>query len=62
MLQGALIKFDKIVFLRKNCYRNGLIMYTKHVAKSKYGLSINDLLLFTLGLFRSLNITDRQMQ
>ena len=27
MLQGALIKFDKTVFLRKkNCYRNDLIM------------------------------------
>ena len=26
MLQGALIKFDKAVFLRKNCYRNGLTM------------------------------------
>ena len=26
MLQGALIKFDKTVFLRKNCYKNGLIM------------------------------------
>ena len=26
MLQGALIKFDKTVFLRKICYRNGLIM------------------------------------
>ena len=26
MLQGALVKFDKTVLLRKNCYRNGLIM------------------------------------
>ena len=26
MLQGALIKFDKTVFLRKICYRNGLTM------------------------------------
>ena len=26
MLQGALVKFDKTVFLRKICYRNGLIM------------------------------------
>ena len=26
MLQGALIKFDKTVFLRKICYKNGLIM------------------------------------
>ena len=26
MLQGALIKFDKTVFLRKICYRNGLLM------------------------------------
>ena len=26
MLQGALIKFAKTVFLQKNCYRNGLIM------------------------------------
>ena len=30
-------------------------MYTKRVAKNKYGLSINDFLLFTLGLFWSLN-------
>ena len=27
MLQGALTKFDKTVFSRKNCYRNDLIMY-----------------------------------
>ena len=26
MLQRALIQFDKTVFLRKNCYKNGLIM------------------------------------
>ena len=26
MLQGALVKFDKTAFLRKICYRNGLIM------------------------------------
>ena len=26
MLQGALIKSDKTVFLPKICYRNGLIM------------------------------------
>ena len=52
MLQGALIKFDKTVFLRKICFRNGLIMciVTKRVAKNKYGLSINNLLLFSLEL------------
>ena len=27
MLQRALINFDKTVFLRKNCYRNGSIMW-----------------------------------
>ena len=51
MLQGALIKIDKTVYLRKkNCYRNGLIMCVvvrKRVAKNKYGLLINDLLSFT---------------
>ena len=26
MLQGTLTRFDKTVLLRKNCYRNGLIM------------------------------------
>ena len=26
MLQGALVKFDKTVFLQNICYRNGLIM------------------------------------
>ena len=26
MLQRALIKFDKTVFLRKNSYKNGLVM------------------------------------
>ena len=51
MLQGALIKFDKTVLLRKICYRNGLIMCiviheTRH--HNKYGLSINNLLLFAL--------------
>ena len=45
MLQGALIKFDKTVLLRKICYRNGLIMCiviheTRH--HNKYGLSINN--------------------
>ena len=50
MLQGALVKFDKTIFLRKNCYRNGLVMYTKRVTKNKYGLSINDPFLFILGL------------
>ena len=59
MLQRALIKFDKTVFLRKSCYRNGLIMcivvHETRRQKKKNGLSINDLLLFTLNLFRSLN-------
>ena len=58
MLQRALIKSDKTVFLRKKCYRNGLIMCIvvhKTRAKNKCGLSINDLLSFTLDLFRSLN-------
>ena len=26
LLQGAFVKFDKTVFLRKICYRNGLVM------------------------------------
>ena len=58
MLQGALIKFEKTAFVRKNCYRNGLIMcivVQETRRQKKYGLSINDLFLFTLGLFRSLN-------
>ena len=32
MLQGALIKFDKTVFLRKICYRNDLISYTRNAS------------------------------
>ena len=44
MLQGALIEFDKTVFLQKNFHRNGLIMcVVVHVAKNKYELLINDL-------------------
>ena len=46
MVQRALIRFDKTVFLRKNCYRNGLIMCivvheTRRLNKN-YGLLIND--------------------
>ena len=46
---GALIKFDKTVFLRKNCDINGLVMcivvhQREGVAKNKYELTINDLL------------------
>ena len=55
MLQRALIKFNKTVFLQKNCYRNGLIMcivvYEKRWQKNKYGLSVIALLTFTLDLF-----------
>ena len=48
MPQGALIKFDKTAFLRKICYRNGLIMciVIHEMHRQKYGLSINNLLLF----------------
>ena len=58
MLQGTLMKFDKTVFLQKNCYGNMLIMCivvheTRH--HKQYGLSINNILLFTFALFRSLN-------
>ena len=59
MLQGALIKFDKTVVLRKNCNRNGLMCIFVHKTRrqKKYGLPINDLLLFTVGLHRSLIIS-----
>ena len=59
MFQRALIKFNKTVFLQKNCYRNGLIMcivaHEKRWQKNKYGLSVNALLPFTLDLFWPLN-------
>ena len=59
MLQGALIKFDKTVFLRQKLLQKWLgnvyIAVHETSCQKKYGLLINDLLLFTLGLFRSLN-------
>ena len=57
MLQRALIKSDKTVLLQKNCYRNGLIIFIvvhEKCRQKKYGLSINDLLSFILGLLQSL--------
>ena len=46
MLHGALIKFNKTIFLHK--WLDNVYSYTRNASpKNKYGLAIYDLLLFT---------------
>ena len=63
MLQGALTKFDKNVFLRKICYRNGLIMcIVVHEARRQKQIWIVDKQSFIIypGHFDVLNFECRE--